>query len=512
MHKTSYRFFMLPEEYWWTGCIDDAPLMPLDGQSVYSRSLDPNASYNQAAPLLLSSRGRYIWCDSGFDISVEGGCITLATAKGEPVLHEGYDTLRGAYLAAMKRHFPFSSVCPPADFFITPQFNTWIELTYFQNQQAVLRYARDIRAQGYPAGVLMIDCGWQEYYGRWEFHPGRFPDPKGMVDELHRLGFRVMLWTCPYISPDSLEFRSLWDKGLLVRNPDGSPSIKEWWDGYSAVLDFTHPEAVDWFDKQNGSLMERYGVDGFKLDAGDAFYYSDDDLTHSSTDANGQSELWAEFGVRYAYNEYRASWKCGGLPLVQRLRDKVHAWGYNGVSSLVPCELAQGLIGLPYNCPDMIGGGEYLDFARNAGHLDQELFVRYAQNAALMPMMQFSAAPWRVLDEKHNALCREAALLHERFGETIVSLAREAARTGEPIVRYLAYQFPGEGLEKINDEFLLGDSILVAPVTQKRVYAREVRFPLGRWRAPDGAVYPGGQSRLIDCPLDTLLYFIRLED
>ena len=76
----------------------------------------------------------------------------------------------------------------------------------------------------------MIDDGWAEDYGRWEFNRRLFPDPKGMIDRLHALGFRVMLWTCPFISPDSVEYKRLRDRGLLIRDAQGRigyPSVVE---------------------------------------------------------------------------------------------------------------------------------------------------------------------------------------------------------------------------------------------------------------------------------------------
>ena len=78
--------------------------------------------------------------------------------------------------------------------FTHPQYNTWIELMYDQNEEDILEYARAIIDNGYPPGVLMIDDNWQENYGIWKFSPRRFKDPKGMMDELHAMGFKVMLW------------------------------------------------------------------------------------------------------------------------------------------------------------------------------------------------------------------------------------------------------------------------------------------------------------------------------
>ncbi|MBR5829864.1 MAG: alpha-galactosidase, partial [Tidjanibacter sp.] len=163
---------------------------------------------------------------------------------------------------------------PPEEFFSQPQYNTWIELTYNQNQHDVMAYAEGIVANGYPTGVLMIDDNWQKYYGNFEFRPDRFPDPKGMIDRLHEMGFKVMLWVCPFVSPDSAEFRELRDKGLLVKDAHrDSPAIVEWWNGHSAVYDLSNPEAVAHLRGLLKGMQEEYGVDGFKFDAGDPERY-----------------------------------------------------------------------------------------------------------------------------------------------------------------------------------------------------------------------------------------------
>ncbi len=102
----------------------------------------------------------------------------------------------------------------------------------------------------------------------------------------------------------------------------------------------------------------------------------------------------------------------GGEALVQRLGDKDYSW--NAVGLLIPDMIAAGLLGYAYACPDMIGGGQFASFLGvDQTKLDQELIVRSCQVHALMPMMQFSVAPWRILDEKHLAICRDYARLHE---------------------------------------------------------------------------------------------------
>ncbi|MCQ2433595.1 MAG: glycoside hydrolase family 31 protein, partial [Clostridia bacterium] len=500
---------MLPGECWYGLAADRGTSMPLDESSVFSLDITYNPTNNQVSPVLFSSKGRYIYSDKGFALKAEGGVITVSGPA--PILtgKEG-DNLREVFLTIAKRCFPSDGIVPPKEFFAVPQYNTWIELIYDQNQADILRYAHGIIDNGYPAGVFMIDDNWQRDYGCWEFRAERFPDPKAMMDELHALGFRVMMWICPYISADSEEFRYLRGKNLLAKSKDGEISLHKWWNGFSATIDLMNPEAVDWFRGRMQYLQDTYGVDGFKLDAGDAFYYRNDRSEHNpEADANDYCVKWAELGLSFAYNEYRACFSCQGKPLVQRLCDKSHAWGANGMATLVPNTLTQGIMGYAYTCPDMIGGGSYSFFlAENLKEiLDEELVVRYAQCAALMPMMQFSAAPWRVLSAENAEICQKMAMLHTKYGDYILSLAAHAAETGEPAARYMEYEFSGEGMEKICDQFMLGDKVLVAPVFVKGQTERAVVLPKGRWQYCDGTVYEGGTTVTVPAPLSVLPYF-----
>lgn len=142
-----------------------------------------------------------------------------------------------------------------------------------------------------------------------------------------------------------------------------------------------------------------------------------------------------------------------------------------------------------------------------SSELDPELFVRYAQCSALFPMMQFSAAPWRLLDEEHLGYCVEAAKLHARFGEEILQLAEASSHFGEPMLRHMAYQYPDDGFETATDQFMLGSSVLVAPVVTKGARSRRVAFPAGTWLGDDGSVVEGPANLSIDVPLGRLPWY-----
>ena len=123
--------------------------------------------------------------------------------------------------------------------------------------------------------------------------------------------------------------------------------------------------------------------------------------------------------------------------------------------------------------------------------------------------MQFSLAPWRVLDAEHWGYCQEAVHLRQSLVPTILSLARHGAQTGEPILRHLSYVFPGCGLEQVTDQFMLGDDILVAPVLERGAKERKIIFPPGRWRGSSGELIEGPCLQNAEAPLARLPWYHR---
>ena len=476
----------------------------------YYRDLRRDIGGNQASPLLVSSQGRYIWSEEPFTICLddEGERRNIVIEGSHLITGQGCGNLAEAFKVASSRFFPAVGLMPDKLNFTAPQYNSWIEMQYDPTQYKVLQYAADILANGLPPGVLMIDDNWFADHGCWHFDPQRFPDPGGMVRSLHGDGFAVVLWVSPFISPDGAVFRDLSAKNLLVRNADGTPAIRKWWNGFSAMLDVSHPEGIAWIHAQLGALVGEVHIDGFKFDAGDPEYVKASDITFGGVSPVGYCEAWAEIGLTYPrFNEYRACWKLGGQPLVQRLRDKLHAWGTNGLADFIPNGIAQGLAGYSFICPDMVGGGDIGSFTDPEFLIDQELFVRTLQCSVLFPIVQFSLAPWRVLDAEHWKYCQDAINIRQKLAPKILELSLESANTGEPILRHMAYVFPDAGLEHVKDQFMLGDHILVAPVTCPGEYSRKVHFPQGTWTGANGECVVGPCCRDVPAPLSCLPWF-----
>ena len=502
-------------EYWWTGFSAIGHEMPYNENSSISYNMFADNMGNQSQPLLISNKGRYIWSEAPFKYTFSNGEIVAETSLGKIITGKSGNNLKTAYDFVSKTYFPSNGKIPDPFLFTHPQYNTWIELMYDQNEEDILNYAQSIIDKGYPPGVLMIDDNWQEDYGTWEFSAKRFKNPKLMVEKLHKMGFKVMLWVCPFVSADSQDFRQLAKDGLLLLDKDktqeilwantqNKAAIIRWWNGASACLDLSNPASQKWFKDKLDHLVTEYGIDGFKFDAGDSQFYKDNIVSYKPSTPNDHTTYFAEIGLHYPLNEYRASWKMAGLPLAQRLRDKGHEW--EDLKKLIPDQMSQSIMGYAYTCPDMIGGGEYQSFL-STSTIDEELVVRSAQVHALMPMMQFSVAPWRVLSPKNQEICLDMAQLHLKFGKSISELAKNASKTGEPIVKPMALAFPNTGYETVKDQFVLGNKIIVAPVIEKGARSRKVILPSGTWKDEKGKKYKGGKTITIEVPLERLPYF-----
>lgn len=491
-------------EAWWGIFSDRGHEMPYGSTSNVSI---PMSATDSGTFFMVSNQGRYIYDDIQHDIEIKNGVISF---DGTAELADGFGNLRNAYRAAAGRHFLSDGKIPNERFFTSVQYNTWIELMYNQNQTDILNYAHSIVDNGMKPGILMIDEGWADDYGIFEFSRAKFENPRAMTDELHALGFKVMLWVVPLISPDSNTFRELRNTDILLRDKDGEIAVRKWWNGYSAVLDLSCKNAVEWFCAKLDECMNRFGADGFKFDSGDSYLYREDDRAAKGGKPLYFTGLYNKLGERYEYNEFRAAWNVRGNACVCRLQDKAPSWGTDGLSALIPDMLAQGLVGSFFGCPDMIGGGAYGNFL-NGYKTDEELYIRWLEASALMPMMQFSIAPWRILSPENMKIVKKYAALHEQYGDYFVRLAKTAAQTHEPIMRSLEYMFPGEGFECTNDCFMLGEKLLVAPVLEKGKRERTLVLPRGKWKHC-GKLLDGGREHTVAAELDFLPVFERAEE
>ena len=556
---------VLPDELWWGGTVADGFRMPLCATNVYEKDLRIDSSGNEAAPLLLSTKGRWVWCEDAFKYTFGNGALTVETgpaphpggrrphpmevtaaaanpmevkdasakAAETPAASAGAvrrtfapirtgvaagGSLRAAFEHCSRTFFPPKGH-PRLEFFRQPILNTWVELNYNQNEEDVLKYAQSFLDNGMKPGVLMIDCFWQtDAFGPWTFHAARFRDPKGMSDRLHAMGYRLMLWMAPFVTLDSMPYRYLRDNGGILVDARMERAGKgfqgypvRWWDGMSAVWDPTSPTGRKWMGDTLRRIMTDYGVDGFFFDgagphefpAGDYVAY---DRTAEPTDLARAFQMMA---LEVPFQQVREAWKMGGLPVMSTLRDKGPRW--SEMRRCVTDMIAAGQLGYPFVVADLVGGGTCGNNGSGVYGLDwqDELFVRHLQIQCLSPMIQFSGSPWRLVSPAAQEIVRKMLKLRERFAPQIERMVVDCGKTGLPILRSMDFAFPHHGYERILDQFMMGDDLLVAPVVEGGVKTRTVVIPEGTWTADDGAVVTGPKTVTVATPLERLVYFTR---
>lgn len=505
----------IPEgEYWWGGEVLEGLTQPFTRTTpkyaVDMRLRHGTSGGDKAAPVLLSSKGRWIWCEQSFAFKVADGKLVIDTEKNAPIVQgqAAGGTLRAAYLDCSRKHFPPKGH-PKLRFFSEPIINTWISLKYNQNEKDILGIADDFIANGVPPGVYMIDHTWHgDSFGDWNFHPGRFHDPKGMVKKLNEKGYPVMLWFDPHISTDTALYRWMRREQMLLRKPDGDTAESHWWPGKAAILDCTNPKTYTWLKDTCDRLMNDFGVEGFFFDAGDAYNYPADAVPYGKmATPSDQVKAFHLIGMDVPYQQHRACWKMGGFPLMQTLRDKHPT--YEGIHQCIADGCLSGLLGYPFVTFDMVGGGTGSSFEGEKFKAEQQHFVRSMQVHALSPMVQFSLSPWKYLDKEHQQIIRDMVNLRQRWADYIVKLAVETGKTGEPMMRLLEYTYPGHGYEQVNDQFLMGENLMVAPQVVKDATTRKVVIPPGIWKADDGNVYTGPTEITVGTPLERLPHFVR---
>ena len=531
-HTYVSRIRLLDGERWFGGAVNLGDEQPWTAESetrdhrygMLDYDLGNRCWGGGVMPFLVSDKGRYVWSEGPFKFRFEKGVLRIESNDEKVGVTVAGSSLKEAYLAGSSRHFRFDGVTPPEEFFIKPQFNNWIEIfLHGVNQEVSEKYVKDLAASGFPCGVFMTDGGWMKYHGAEKFDDVKFPEPLRYFDMIRANGWKSLLWMSHFVSPDSQkEYRALryypvaglpgsgYSKGrdLLVHEKHGNrAALLRWWSGISASYDLTNPEAFEYYVKRLQTFAADYHFDGFKFDAGNPEFLPDDHrLFRPGMPRCEFGRAYTMVGTRISYNEFRSGYGTGGRAIVQRLHDQPHDWKAQG--NIIKDMVCAGLIGYPYAVGDMIGGGLCGSFFPGKP-FHPELVVRSCQLQALMPMMQFSLAPWRVLDKRMCGICRDYANLHCEFGSYIMKLAKHAAKTGEPILRSMDYEFPGQGFGDVLTQFMLGPDWLVAPVLTEdnRV---TVRLPRGSWKDDLGTVHVGPKTiELQDVPLDRLPRFCR---
>lgn len=345
--------------------------------------------------------------------------------------------------------------------------------------------------------------GYVYKYEELEFPEwGRWPNPKGMVEKIHEENLKLILWQIPiqkYLNKQKHPLKDqdeafMIEHGYIVQNEDGSPyRIPENWFTNSLIMDFSHEEGKKWWFDKRQYLLD-IGVDGFKTDGGEFVFGK------NLRFANGQtgSEMRNQYPNDYIESYYHFAQENNGITFSRA--------GYTGAQNFpahwagderstfdafkrsLVAGLNAGLAGIVFWGWDLAGFNGEIPTA--------ELFMRSSSMAAFCPIMQYHAeskaefnqdrTPWniaaRTKEDKVIDVYRYFANVRMNLLPYIYQESKKASETGVPLMRALLLEYPED--ERVNglyDEYLFGDSLLVAPVIEEAAISRNVYLPEGKW-------------------------------
>ena len=374
-------------------------------------------------------------------------------------------------------------------------FGTWMSrITYFSEKEGY-DVAANIRKNKYPCDVIHFDTGWfdVDWQCDYKFSENRFQNPQQMLKDLRSQGFHVCLWQLPYFTPKNRYFSELIEKDMYVKNGNGELPYED------VVLDFSNPETVKWYQDKLAGLLN-IGVSAIKVDFGEA-------APLNGIYASGKSG-WYEhnlYPVRYdmavseitkkLHNENimwaRAAW-------AGSQRYPLH-WGGDaattntGLLGTLRAGLSFGLSGFSFWSHDMGG------FVKST---PEDLYCRWIPFGFLTSHTRAHGAPptepWLYDSKRVQDVFRKSAEMKYRLMPYVYAQAKECTEKGLPMLRALFVEFPDDpGAWRVDDEYLFGSQILVAPLLESGITGRTVYLPEGKWiDYQTEKVYEGGWHRI----------------
>ncbi|MFN7258355.1 MAG: TIM-barrel domain-containing protein, partial [Cyclobacteriaceae bacterium] len=389
--------------------------------------------------------------------------------------------------------------------------------SYYPDRE-VLRVAENFSERDLPADTIVLDIHYMDAYKIFTWDKKNFPDPKGLIDQLKKLGFHVVLMCDPgiKIEPGYETYDSGIKEDIFLKYPDGGLYSGQVWPGWCHFPDFTNPVAREWWATHFKEYVA-LGAEGFWNDMNEIATWGNTLPDLVEFDLEGRKTTMREgrnlFGLMMARSTYEGTKK-----LMNKRPFNLTRSGYAGIQRYaavwtgdnvaydahmlagVRLVNSMGLSGMAFTGYD-IGGF--------VGNTDEKLFARWISIGAFSPFFRGhtmintrDSEPWS-FGEKVEEIARNYMKLRYRLMPYLYSLFFDAAKTGMPINRSLAFYFPFD--EKIYDhqfhnQYLFGPALLVAPVESNKDLLR-VYLPQGTWYDLMTDQLRGGNQQFVeDCP------------
>ncbi|MFM6954492.1 MAG: TIM-barrel domain-containing protein [Sphingobacteriaceae bacterium] len=460
-------------------------------QPHYGYSLGEQ-NLNVSIPFIISSKGYGIYFDN-----IAAGTFDLGRTKTDELRYltesgrASYFIMTGSndQLLASYTYLTGKQPLPPrwALGFIQSRFG-------YKSATETIETVKKTIAAGYPIDATVLDLYWYgdvKTMGNHAWRRDSFPEPEKMLHTLKDLGVKTILITQTFVTKLSDNFATARSGNLLAKNAKGEDYIiEDFWAGAAGLVDIFKPKAQQYLWNFYRQRINE-GVAGWWCDLGEPEKHPDE-VVHSIGKARDVHSIYPLTWAKTIYEGYQKDFpeqrvfnlaRSGGAGMQRYATfpwsgDVFRSW--NGYKAQIPIMLGMSMSGIGYMHAD--AGG----FAQ--GEKDAELYIRWMEFAAFTPIYRAHADPavaapepvfW---DEATQKIVKDYVNMRYRFLPYTYSLAYQNTTTGRPLAMPINYFEPNNThLSAVNDEYLWGKDLLIAPIQEKGKTSRTVYLPKGRW-------------------------------
>ena len=415
----------------------------------------------------------------------------------------------------------------------------------YRTQEEVLRIARKYRDEGIHIDQIVIDFFHWTVQGDWKFDKKYWPDVKGMVDELHSMGIRVIVSVWPSVDRRSENYWPMQERGLLIRTERGEPQTYDF-QGDCCQVDAFNPEARAYIWEKCKQNYYDLGIDGFWLDNSepDLGVYDFDNIRYFAGPGESVSCMYPQMFSRAFFDPMSMAGKGTPVNLLRCGWAGSQKYGnvlwsgdvpstFESFSEQVKAGLNMGIAGIPWWTTDI--GGFMTDDVNDPYF--RELLIRWYQFAVYSAVLRMHGDRgvrdipplddrdwgggylWTGRDnelwsygEDNYRIMRAYLDIRLSMHDYIASLYDEASKNGSPLIRAMFYEFPQDkACWELADQYMFGSRYLVAPVFEYGKRERNVYLPEGRWKLTStGEVFEGKQTVTVSAPIEYMPVFEKI--
>ena len=493
-----------------------------------------------SVPFYVSSRGYgFLWNNPAVGMCTFGTNRTEWTARSTKKLD--YYITCGDTPADIERNYSAVTGRTP----MMPEYGLgyWQCKLRYRTQDELMAVARKHKAMGLPLDAIVVDFFHWPRQGDWRFDPIDWPDPDAMVKELKAMGVETVVSVWPTVDERSDNRWEMEEHGYLVRTDRGKDTMT--WMGGTVYFDATHPGAQQFIWEKCKQNYYAKGIRCFWLDEAEPEYdcYEFDNYRYHAGPA---LQVTNTYPVGYAKAFYdglkaageteilsltRCTWAGGQKYAALTWSGDIHS-SFRAMREQLQAGLSMQMAGIPWWTSDIGGfmGGDGSDPAF------RELLLRWFAWGCFSPVfrMHGERSPWYEREQEYRNNIRQITsgrdnevwsfgeentpilckylFLRERLRPYVRQIMREAHETGAPVMRPLFYEFPQDKAAwQVEDCYMFGPDMLVAPVMEPGVTQRRIYLPAGEtWKdAYTGQVYEGGQTVTVPAPIDIIPVMLR---